>query len=258
MDELNLPAASSIWPAAALSLVVTSTLLIFGRLADMYGAFALYVAGVAWLTLSSIAAGFSQTWLMLVIFRALQGFALGAFLPSGVMVLGSIYRPGPRKNVVFSIYGACAALGFWVGIFFSGISGDFLGWRWYFYIGAILSAITTVSSYFSIPVDYAEKKKLGKRMDWLGAACLVPGLVLLAFAIVDSAHAPRQWGTPYIYICFVLGVIILAIAIYVEGWVADAPLLPFDLFKVPYMMPLIISLLFLYGSLGIFLLYGAL
>lgn len=258
ITELDIPPSSTIWPSTALSLVVASTLLIFGRLADMFGAFALYVVGVLWLAISSIGAGFSQTWLMLVIFRALQGFALAAFLPSGVMVLGRIYRPGPRKNVVFSIYGACAVLGFYAGIFFSGLCGQFLGWRWYFYIGAMLSAVTTVSSYFTIPVDYAEQRQIGKQMDWLGSACLVPGLVLFAFAIVDSSHAPRQWAEPYVYACLIVGTIILGITVYVEGWVAKSPLLPFSLFSVPYLKPLIISLLGLYGSLGIFLLYGAL
>jgi hypothetical protein len=51
---------------------------------------------------------------------------------------------------------------------------------------------------------------------------------------------------------------ILGITVYVEGWVAKSPLLPFSLFSVPYLKPLIISLLGLFGSLGIFLLYGAL
>lgn len=258
IKELDIPQASSIWPSSALSLAVTTTLLIFGRLADMYGAFALYMAGMVWLTVSSIVAGFSPTWLMLVIFRALQGVALAAFLPSGVMVLGSTYRPGPRKNVVFGIYGACAVLGFYVGILIAGLCGEFLGWRWFFYIGGILSAVTTVSSYFSIPVDFAEKRKLGKEMDWWGGICLVLGLVLFAFAIADSSHARHQWTEPYILVCFLLGTIFLCLAVYVEGWVAKDPLLPAVLFAVPSMTPLIIALLCMYGSAGIFLLYGAL
>lgn len=259
MEELDIPPALSIWPSTALSLVVTSTLLIFGRLTDMYGGFILYVGGMTWLMISSIIAGFSQSWIMLFILRALQGLALASYLPSSIMILGKIYRPGPRKNLVFSIYGACAALGFFVGIFFSGLSGSFLSWRWYFFIGAILSAITAVSSYFSIPSDFAETKATSKaRMDWLGCALLIPGTVLFVFAIADSAHAPREWRTPYIYVCFIVGVLFLAAFTYVEGWVVSNPLLPLDLFSVKYMKPLVICLLCLYGSLGIFLLYSAL
>ncbi|KGO58217.1 Major facilitator superfamily domain, general substrate transporter [Penicillium expansum] len=258
VKELDLPEASTIWPSTALSLVVTSTLLIFGRLTDMFGGYLIYSGGAIWLTISSILCGVSQTWLMLIICRALQGFALAAFLPSGIMVLGSTYRPGPRKNIVFSIYGACAALGFFVGIFFSGLSGEYLTWRWYFFFGAILSAITAALSLFSIPRDYSEKRKLGIQMDWPGACLFIPAAVLIVFAIADSSYAPQGWRTPYIPLFFVLGLILLGVMIYVEGWVVKNPLLPGDVFRVKYMLPLVIALLFLYGTLGIFLLYAVL
>ncbi|KAJ6114533.1 hypothetical protein N7486_000311 [Penicillium sp. IBT 16267x] len=246
IKELDIPEASAIWPTTALSLVVCATLLIFGRLTDMYGGYLLYNAGAIWLTISSILAGVSTTSLMLIICRALQGLALGALLPSGMMILGSTYRPGPRKNLVFSVYGACAALGFFAGFFISGICGQFLTWRWYFYIGAILSAIMAASSIFSISRDYYEKKELGIRT------------TLFVFAIADSSYAPQGWKTPYIIVFFVLGIIFLGAMAYVEGRIVPNPLLPSDIFKVKHMAALVIALLFLYGSLGIFLLYGVL
>ncbi|KAL4996453.1 major facilitator superfamily domain-containing protein [Aspergillus recurvatus] len=258
IEELDFPAASAIWPSTSLSLAVTSTLLIFGRLTDMFGGYTIYIAGAGWLTISSILCGVSQSWLMLVICRALQGLGLAAFLPSGVMILGKTYRPGPRKNFVFSLYGACAALGFFIGIFFSGLCSQYLTWRWYFFIGAILSAITTLSSIFYIPRDFKETRGHGATMDWAGCALSVSGSVLFVFAIAHSSYAPQGWRTPYIPVCFVLGVLLLAALTYVEGWVVKNPLLPGDIFAVKYMKPLAIALLFLYGSLGVFLLYAVL
>ncbi|KAL5049107.1 hypothetical protein BDW71DRAFT_165552 [Aspergillus fruticulosus] len=258
IEELDFPAASAIWPSTSLSLAVTSTLLIFGRLTDMFGGYTIYIAGAGWLTISSILCGVSHSWLMLVICRALQGLGLAAFLPSGVMILGKTYRPGPRKNFVFSLYGACAALGFFIGIFFSGLCSQYLSWRWYFFIGAILSAITTLSSIFYIPRDFKETRGNGATMDWTGCALSVSGSVLFVFAIAHSSYAPQGWRTPYIPVCFVLGVLLLAVLTYVEGWVVKNPLLPGDIFGVKYMRPLAIALLFLYGSLGVFLLYAVL
>jgi MFS family permease len=175
-----------------------------------------------------------------------------------MMVLGSIYGPGLRKNLVFGTYGAWAALGFFVGIFFSGLCSQYLSWRWYFFFGAILCAITAISSYFSIPHDYAERKKLGVQMDWAGCCLSIPGIVLLVFAIADSSYAPQQWKTPYVLWCFALGAVLLDVLVCVEGWVVRNPLLPPDIFRVKFMAPPVISLLFLYGSVGIFLLYGRL
>ena len=64
--ELNIPAASAIWPASSFSLVLSSFLLPFGRLADMYGGCPIYVFGLGWLTVWSLIAGFSQNEICLI------------------------------------------------------------------------------------------------------------------------------------------------------------------------------------------------
>lgn len=93
-------------------------------------------------------------------------------------------------------------------------------------------------------------------MDWLGGALIVCGLILFTFAVIDSSHAPQQWKTPYIYVLFIVGCLLLSTAAYVETRVAAQPLLPASLFKVPSMPALITALFFTYGSLGVFLLYA--
>lgn len=35
-------------------------------------------------------------------------------------------------------------------------------------------------------------------MDWLSAGTIIPGLILVVFALTDSSHAPEGWGTSYI------------------------------------------------------------
>jgi hypothetical protein len=95
-------------------------------------------------------------------------------------------------------------------------------------------------------------------MDWAGACLSVPAAVLIVFPIADSSYAPQGWKTPYIPLFLALGLIFLGAMVYVEGWVVENPLLPGDIFHVKYMTPLVIALLFLYGTLGIFMLYAVL
>ncbi|KAK5121039.1 hypothetical protein LTR85_005823 [Meristemomyces frigidus] len=256
--ELHIPPSATTWPTSAFSLVVSSFLLPFGRLADIYGGFPVYLAGCAWYCAWSLIAGFSANELMLDFCRALQGLGPAAYLPASLTLLGSMYRPGPRKNLVFSIYGAMAPLGFFIGIFFAGVAGEYAGWRWYFWIGTILTVITAVIAFYTIPNDYAEHRGNGVKMDWLGSLTTASGLILLVFAITDSCHAPQGWATPYIYVTLILGIMLLAAAFYVEGWVAEQPLLPFQVFKIKYMRPFVLGLLFAYGTLGIYLLYATL
>ena len=224
----------------------------------MYGGYAVFIAGLVWFTIWSIIGGFSQNNLMLDFCRALQGLGPAAFLPSGVMLIGSTYRPGPRKNLVFSVYGAAAPLGFFIGIFIAGVTGNFLQFGWYFWIGAMIVSTTIMAAIFAIPNDSEERKAMGIQMDWLGSIEIVSGLILVIFAITDASHAPDGWKTPYIYVTLILGALLLGISLYVEGWVATNPLLPFDLFKVPHLPALCVALFFSDGVLGIFLLYATL
>ena len=256
--ELDIPQAASVWPATAFSLVIAGTLLVFGRLGDMYGGYPIFLGGLAWRLVWSIIAGFSINPIMLNICRALQGFGPAASLPTGVMLIGSLYRPGPRKNLVFAIYGTSAVFGFFGGIVVAGLVGQFLRWGFFFWIGAILTAITLATSYISIPHTPLKRGSSGITMDYPGAMTIVCGLVLVVFAITQSAHAPSGWRTPYIPVCFAIGILSLCIAVYIETYIAPQPLLPASIFATPAIKPLLLALFFLYGTWGIFSVYGTL
>ena len=223
----------------------------------MYGGFPTYVAGTAWLALWSVIAGASHDSTMLNVCRAFQGLGPAAFLPASLLLLGSVYRPGPRKNLVFCVYGAMSVLGFYIGIIFSGIASSFIGWRWYFFIGGIAAIFTAFVAYLTIPSDIEERRSMGVIMDWPGSITIVIGLISFNFAITSAASAPNGWATPYIIVTLVLGVLFLLVAVYVEGWVAQMPLLPLDIFRIKCMMPLLLGELLMFGSGSIFLLYGS-
>ncbi|KAL2691212.1 hypothetical protein Neosp_001593 [[Neocosmospora] mangrovei] len=258
IKELDIPQAASVWPATAFSLVIASTLLVFGRLGDMWGGYPVFIWGLSWLLIWSIIAGFSINPLMLDFCRALQGLGAAAFLPTGVMLMGSLYRPGPRKNLVFAVYGTSAVFGFFGGILMAGIVGEFNRWGFYFWIGAILTAITLLTSVLSIPRSPKDQPPSKAEMDYPGAITIVCGLVLVVFSILQSAHAPEGWRTPYIPVCLVLGVLLLLAAVYIETRVSAQPLLPASIFTTPCMSPLLLALFLLYGTWGIFSVYGTL
>ena len=256
IKELDIPQASSVWPATAFSLVIASNLLIFGRLGDMWGAYPVFMIGLAWFVVWSVICGFSINPLMLDLCRALQGLGAAAFLPTGVQLLGSLYRPGPRKNLVFAIYGTSAVFGFFGGIFVAGLVGQYLRWGFYFWIGGVLAAITLASSFVFVPRPPAEKSTV--KMDYIGAFTITAGLVLTVFSITQSAHASSGWRTPYIIIFLILGILFLLAAARIEMRFAEDPLLPASIFTTPCMTPLLIALFLLYGTWGIYSVYGIL
>ena len=119
-------------------------------------------------------------------------------------------------------------------------------------------ALTLFTSILSIQHDWKERLKKNMSMDWLGAVTIVSGLILVVFAITESAQAKQHWLTPYIPVLFCLGCILLHVAVYMEGWIANHRHLPAEIFAVPCMVQLIVPMLLLYGNIGILLLYGTL
>ncbi|OOO09699.1 major facilitator superfamily MFS_1 [Aspergillus oryzae] len=232
-DALDIPEEAKTWPASVFSLVTGAFLLPAARLADIFGAHIVFNSGLIWYFIWSLIGGCSKNYMMMIFCRALQGLGPAAYLPAGIMLIGTIYRPGPRKNLVFSLYGAFSPLGF--------------------YSGAIMLFVVSIISLLSLP---SVKSSSDSKMDWWGCATIIPGLLLLVYAITDSTHALDGWRTPYILVTFILGILFLCAAFYVEGWVASSPLLPFDIFKVKYMTPLFTSLLFQYGVFGVYLFYA--
>lgn len=193
---------------------------------------------------------------MLIMCRAMEGLGAACILPCGISLLGSVYRPGPRKNFVFAMYGAVCPIGFFLGMFMGGLSQQLLSWRWYFWIGAMASALSCITALVSIPIDFAEAKARNLRMDWWGVCTTVPGLLLVVYAITDSANAPSGWANPRIWVTFVAGVLFLLSAVYVEGWVAEMPLVPADIFKVRHMGRMLLCLFVTYGVFAIYLFYA--
>lgn len=253
--DLHIPNSSQIWPSSVFSLVVGAFLLPFGRMADICGGFAVFNFGLRWFFIWTLLAGFSKDYPMLIAARALQGLGPAAFLPTGIMILGKTYRPGPRKNLIFSLYGAFSPLGFVLGIIVGGSTSEYLSWRWYFWLGSTVIGLVSVTSLFTVPRERVQTAAV--QMDYWGVATIVPALVLVVFAVTDGAHAPNGWATDYIVSTFVLGFLLLGVSIYVEGWISSQPLLPGSLFKPKHMKTLVASLIFAYGTFGIFMYYSS-
>jgi len=95
-------------------------------------------------------------------------------------------------------------------------------------------------------------------MDYMGAFTITAGLVLTVFSITQSAHASSGWRTPYIILCLILGILFLLAAVRIEMRFAAHPLLPASIFTTPCMTPLLIALFLLYGTWGIYSVYGTL
>src|SRR5436309_245667 len=75
------------WVFSAYLLTSTSTVAIYGKLADLFGRKPLFLFGTAVFLIGSMASGAAQSMEQLIIFRAIQGLGAGAVLPIVLIVL---------------------------------------------------------------------------------------------------------------------------------------------------------------------------
>jgi MFS family permease len=108
-ENLNVSLGAVEWVVTAYLMVVSSVLLFFGRLSDIYGHKKLYLTGFAVFTLGSLLCGLSRSVAMLIVFRAVQ--ALGAammFSSNGAIITDNI--PANRRGKAFSIVAIAVAV----------------------------------------------------------------------------------------------------------------------------------------------------
>ncbi|KAJ5700827.1 hypothetical protein N7536_003840 [Penicillium majusculum] len=221
------------WFAAAYSLTVGTFILVAGRLGDVFGHRNMFVIGFCWFSVWSLLAGFS-VWSNQIFFdccRALQGIGPALLLPNALAILGRTYRPGLRKEMIFSLFGATAPGGFIVGGVFSSIFAQLVWWPWGYWVMGITCAILALVGWLVIPYSpqpkFDDKLRLWQRLDLIGATVGISGLVLINFSWNQAALV--GWKNPYTYVLLIVGFICIGAFALIER-TAACPLLPRSVF----------------------------
>lgn len=250
---------SALWPASLLSLVMSATLLIFARLSDMFGGYWPFMFGLVWLTLWTLVPGLTESAVVLNCARAMQGLALAAFMPSTFAILGKLYVPGRRKTVIIGVYSAFNCLGFFGGFIVAGALGTDHS-DWYFFIGALLSAITAVTAWLTIPKAENSTRRSDVGMDWLGSMLILSGLLLLSYALAAEPYADKDseidgFATAIVLGPLIAGLACLLAALIVEWKFAKSPLVPLTFFKSWGVVSMSLACMCFYACFGIWLYY---
>jgi MFS family permease len=202
--ELGLSQDLLLWPASVSALACGCTLLLSGSIADVAGGRRIYLLGVFLLAVTTIACGVCQTSIQLILFRAAQGVALSLCLPSSVILITSNIPTCSWRNIAFSCLGAGQPVGFSIGLVIGGIFVQEIGWRYGYYIAAVLTLIIFVVSIFGVPVDKdAESQSLRtilQRMkteiDWIGCMLLSTSLGLFSYVLSVLASGASHFLAP--------------------------------------------------------------
>ena len=109
--DLGAGIAGLTWTVNAYTLTLAAFVLIGGSLGDRLGRRRVFVVGLAWFGIASLACAFATSSAMLVGFRALQGVGAALLTPGALAILQASFRAEDRSR----------AIGAWSGL--AGISG---------------------------------------------------------------------------------------------------------------------------------------
>jgi EmrB/QacA subfamily drug resistance transporter len=212
------------WVILSFMLVTASTLVLFGRLGDMFGQKRIYLGGFAIFGVSSLACALAPSLGFLVAMRAIQALGAAMLLSSNQALIVDTF-PSTQRGRAIGFNGAAVAVGLSFGPIIGGAIVTYGDWRWIFLINVPISIIAMIGAMFVLkPV---QQKSSG--FDPIGAALSVITLFSLSLALARS-HI-WGWTSPLTLGLIGLSIVTLTAFIYVERRV-PSPTLDLNLFKI--------------------------
>ena len=205
-------------------LTSTTTVPIYGKLADLYGRKPLFLFGTGLFLLGSIASGAAQTMEQLILFRAIQGLGAGAVLPIVLTIIGDIFALEERARMQ-GLFSGVWGLSSIVGPALGGLIVDRFSWRWVFYINIPFGLLSAVLLMIALKENVERKKH---KLDYIGTLTLTGSIVALLFAVLQGGTTWAWNSLPSISL-FAVTVLLLVLFLLQERRAAE-PILPLTLF----------------------------
>ncbi len=208
------------WVVTAYTLAFGGFLLLGGRISDMFGPKRTLMTGVLGFALASAIGGASQTTLMLIGARGLQGLFGALLAPSVLSILTSTFSEARERGRAFGIYATIAIAGSAFGLILGGFLTEYVDWRWCLYVNLPIAALVLVGAVRMIP----EREGIhGVRLDVLGVILGCGGLVSLVYGLGEAGTS--GWDSTQVIVALILSGVLLG-AFIVWQSMGPNPLLP--------------------------------
>ena len=174
------------WVFSAYLLAQTTTNVIYGKLADIFGRKPTLICGILLFLLGSLLCGFATSMFALIAFRLLQGLGAGAIQPITMTVIGDLYTLEERPKVQGLLAGVWATSAV-VGPQAGALIVENLPWAWLFWINLPLGLVA-IAGFTLFLHESVEHQK--RRIDYLGALFFAVAVVTFLIILTETAAPP--------------------------------------------------------------------
>lgn len=213
------------WVPTAYLLTISSIILFWGRLGDIFGHKKIFLSGLLSFTCASFFCGLSTSIWMLIIFRTMQGIGAAMLMAVGPALVTKAFLPSERGKAL-GTFATSIAIALTLGPTLGGIIAEHTSWRVIFFINVPIGLVAILFGLKAIPpTDTNPNQKL----DWHGA--ITAFIFLLSLLLYANRGMEWGWSSP-----FALG-LLLSTGLFGSWFIRTElkvaqPMLNFNLFKI--------------------------
>jgi EmrB/QacA subfamily drug resistance transporter len=210
-------------------LVLASSMVIVGKLAEKAGIKRLFIYGFIIFTLSSLMSAFSPSFYFLLLFRAVQATGAAMLIVTAITII-TTFIPAEKRGWGFGILAPVISLGGLLGAPLGGLITGLLSWHWIFLVNIPIGILAIITARKVIPDDPARSgnQKIFTGFDYPGAILSFFGLALLVYFMNQGRKI--GWTSPITLGGMMVAISLLVLFYFVEKKRPD-PLLDMSIFR---------------------------
>ena len=224
-QTLKISLGQSDWLVLIFLLIMTVSLIPFGKLSDLLGHRLIFLTGFALFTCAAFICGCSANFISLFIGRALMGFGSAMILSVGPAILTTTF-PSEQRGKVLGLQALMAYAGLSFGPLIGGSITQLFGWKFAFFINLPFGLAGLLLGIFVMPKEFVkDTKSFDVRGMIFFAIAMTSGTLLLNSSSIASN---RNIVLPLLFVLLIFAFWQFMIAEHK----ASAPMIKLSLFQI--------------------------